>query len=153
MSVEVSSGATYTVHDAAILDTYAGTGSLADGFQMVLNNGEDPSFILGSNVQLAITWTVSNIATLTFFLDHCTVTHGTTEISVVKGGCYAAELDVKHETTLQAFSFMVFKGVGETTSTQTIECTVNICAMDQCQIPTVDQCPSDGDDSFYGFTV
>ena len=141
------------MHDAAVIDTYSATGSLAAGFQMVLNDGEDPSFILGSIVNLAVTWTVSNIPTLTFYLDSCFVTHGATVIDIVQGGCYAAALDVEHEASLQAFSYKVFKGVGETTSTQTIECTINICEASTCQLPTVNQCPATGDASYYGYTV
>ena len=154
MSVDISSeGGTYTVHGASVVDTYSAIGSLAAGFQMVLNNGDDPSFTLGTIVDLAVTWTVTSMPTLTFYLDSCTVTHGATTIGIVKEGCYASELDVKHESSLQAFSYKVFKGVGEASSTQTIECTINICETNNCGIPTANQCPSAGDDGFYGYTI
>ena len=51
---------------------------------MVLNNGEDPSFTLGTIVDLAVTWTVTSMPKLTFYLDSCTVTHCATTIGIVK---------------------------------------------------------------------
>ena len=152
LTVEISSE-DFTVSGASVVDTYSATGSLASGFEMVLNGGADPSFILGSVLPIAITWSITALPTLTFYLDQCTVTHGATTIQVVKGGCYAAELDVTHETSLQEFSYKVFKGVGETSTTQTIECTVNICEASTCPVPTISTCPSAGDDSFYGYTI
>ena len=152
LSVDISSE-NYAVVGASVVDTYSATGSLAAGFDMILNNGEDPSFLLGSIVQLGITWTVSSLPLLTYYLDHCSVTHGATEIDIVKGGCYASGLKVEPETSMQEFSYKVFKAVGETSDEQMIKCTVIICEKTQCQFPTLAQCPASGDDVLYGYTV
>lgn len=153
LTVDVSSEG-YTVHGASMIDVYTQIGSLAGGFEMSLNNGEDPSFILGSVLPVAITWTINSMVnTLTFFLEECTVTHGSTTIKIIKEGCYAAELDVIKETSLQAFSYKVFKGVGETSTSQSLECTVSICEKTNCQRPSVGQCPSTGDDVFYRYQL
>lgn len=153
LTVDISSEA-YTVHGASMIDTFSQIGSLAGGFEMSLNNGDDPSFILGSILPVAITWTINNLVnTLTFYLEECTVTHGSTTIMIVQGGCYAAELDVEKDASLQAFSYKVFKGVGETSSNQSIECSIQICESSQCVIPVQAQCPATGDDAFYRYQV
>ena len=145
----------YTVHGASVIDVYTAYGSLSSGFEMELNNGDDPTFILGSILPVQITWTINAMfQTLTFYLDHCTVTHGSTTIQIVQGGCYAAELDVVKEASLQGFTYKVFKGVGETTSNQEIECSVNICERNNCGMPTSNsQCPTLGDNAFYRYEM
>ena len=40
----------YTVSGASVVDTFHGTGSLAAGFSMILNNGDPTAFLLGSTL-------------------------------------------------------------------------------------------------------
>lgn len=142
----------YTVTGASVVDTFHGTGSLAAGFEMSLNDGNAATLLLGNNLQVALTWSVTALSTkLSFQLSDCTVEHGTTAIMLVKGGCYASTLDVKPEENNQAFSYPVFKGVGENDVNQKITCSVIICEVGQCK-PTVSQeCPETGDDYFYKY--
>lgn len=142
---------TFSVSGASVVDTFSGTGSLDAGFVMTLNNGEPTAFLLGANLPVAITWSVSGLPSLTFNLQQCTVTHGSAIIPVVKGGCFASVLDVVPTATKQGFAYQVFKGVGQTDADQTIECTISICEVDECQAPTT--CPTTGDDHFFGYQI
>lgn len=141
----------YTVSGASVVDTFHATGSLADGFAMTLNDGAAASFLLGSNLPVAIRWSVTALAAkLSFQITDCTVEHGATAIMVAKGGCYASILNVVSDGTDQAFSFPVFKGTGETDANQQITCQVAICEVGQCSAPL--SCPADGDDKFYNYS-
>lgn len=153
MTVDVASK-DYTVSGASVVDTINGSGSLAAGFTMTLNNGDATAFLLGANLPVEVIWSVTALSTLQFYLNECTVTHGTTPIKIVKNGCYSDKLAVVPNAANQGFSYPVFKGVGETDPEQTISCSVNICEVGQCQNPTEDnQCPVDGDDYFYVYKV
>lgn len=158
LAVDVESQA-YTVQGASVVDTFFGTGSLSAGFAMSLNNGEGTAFMLGNNLAVAISWSVTAVQELTFYIDQCTVEHGTTIIPIVKGGCFAKTLNVVEDANLQGFNYPIFKGVGETAPEQTIKCTVNVCKMGECDNPpyTAD-CPgahqdATGDDRHYNFEV
>ena len=152
----------YTVSGASVVDTFHGTGSLAAGFQMTLNNGDATDFMLGFNLPVAITWSVTALAEkLSFAITDCTVEHGTTAIMVAKGGCYADKLDVQPEENNQAFTYPVFKGVGETVPEQTITCSIKICDcksagdcnyLGLCKSTNWRDCPKSGDDQFYEYT-
>ena len=84
----------------------------------------------------------------------CTIQHGSTNIIIVKEGCYADQLHVVPDANKENFSYQVFKGVGETDPNQKIRCKVNICEVGQCKNPTDNsQCPAAGDDLFYGYKV
>ena len=153
MTIEVASQ-DYTVVGASVVDTVSATGSLAAGFAMTLNNGEHANFLLGDVMRVGITWSVTGLSSLTFHLQSCTVTHGTTIIRIVKGGCYAETLAVLPDSNKQGFSYQVFKGVGETDPNQKISCEVNICKVGQCHIPTANiQCPAADDDLFYSYKI
>ena len=141
----------YSVQGAAVVDTFQGTGSLAAGFAMVLNNGNAVDFVLGNTMPVDITWSVTGVPTLTFKLQECTVTHGASNIMIVKEGCYAGRLDVVPDSDKQGFSFQVFKGVGQTALEQTVACTVTLCEAAKCPTPT--QCPAYGDDVHFGYKV
>ena len=153
MTIDVASE-DYTAVGASVSDTFHATGSLAKGFAMIFNNREPATFLLGNVVTVAITWSVKELPTLTFFLQECRVQHGATMIPIVKAGCYAAQLDVLPNSNSDGFSYQVFKAVGETNPNQKISCKVNICEVGKCQHPTANsQCPSAGDDLFYGYKV
>lgn len=144
----------YKVIGASVIDTLYETGSLAEGFTMTLNNGDAAIFLLGNNMPVVVTWSVTGLSTLTFTLDECTVEHGTTNVMVVKGGCFANIFDVVPNSDKQGFSYRVFKGVGETAPNQHIRCKVNVCEVGQCKNPTTNtQCPASGDDFFYNYKV
>ena len=124
------------------------TGSLAAGFAMSLNNGAPADFILGSNLPVDITWSVTALSDLSFKLKECKVQHGGTGIMIVKDSCFASTLDVVPTGNKQGFSYQVFKAKEETDLNQMIECTVQICEVGQCA--TLTACPAYGDDQFYG---
>ena len=157
MQIDVTSQ-DYTVTGASVVDTFNGIGSLEEGFTMTLDNDESPVFLLGSNMPVAITWSVTALSNLQFYIDTCTVTHGTTNIIVVKKGCYSETLGVEairsDNQAEQAFSYQIFKGVGETDPAQTIKCSINICEAGNCKNPTADiQCPATPDDQYYGYRI
>ena len=157
MTIDVASE-DYTVTGASVVDSITGVGSLAAGFTMTLDDDESPVFLLGSIMPIAVTWSVTALTNLQFYLHTCTVTHGTTSIMVVKEGCYSENLGVvaiKHDNQAkQGFSYRIFKGVRETESTQTIKCSLNICEVGKCNKPTAnDQCPAIADDVFYGYKI
>ena len=140
----------YSVTGASVVDTFHATGSLAAGFAMSLNNGDATDFILGNNLPVEITWSVTALSgKLSFKIKDCTVEHGATAVMVVKEGCYSSTLDVVADGTYQAFSYPVFKGVGQTALDQTIACTVSICEVAQMTAPL--SCPTAGDDIFYNY--
>lgn len=153
LAIDVESQA-YTVQGASVVDTFFGTGSLSAGFAMSLNNGEGTEFMLGNNLAVAISWSVTAVQALTFYIDQCTVEHGTTIIPIVKSGCYSGALNVVEDDNLQGFNFPIFKGNGETDPAQTIRCTINLCESGNCAYPqyTAD-CPATGDDVYYKYTV
>ena len=153
MTIEVAS-VDYTVTGASIVDTLYGTGSLAAGFAMILNNGDSQDFMLGNDMHVGITWSVTGLSSLTFNIKECAVQHGTTIVMIVKGGCYSDALSVSPDDTKQAFSYQVFKGAGETDPHQMISCKVNICESGKCNNPTANnQCPANGDEKHYGYRV
>ena len=153
MTIEAISHA-YTVTGASVVDTMHSTGSLAAGFEMELNNGGPVNFQLGSDLPVAVVWSITKLSDLTYYLAECTVTHGSADINVVKDGCYAEALSVTPDTGYQGFSYRIFKANGVTAPEQTITCSVQICEVGNCQNPTMDnQCPTTGDDVYYLFKV
>ena len=118
---------------------------------MELNNGDPASFLLGNDLAVEISWAETALSTVTFHIDECTVTHGTTNIVIVKEGCYSETLDETLNANKQGLSYPVFKGAGETEETQMIKCSVKICKKDQCKHSG--QCPATGDDIYYGYKV
>ena len=152
MSIDVKQD--FTVAGASVVHTMTGTGSLAAGFTMILNNGGPVHFQLGTNLPVAVTWSVTGLAKLTYYLHECGVVHGASTITVIKEGCYSNALDVVPDAGHQGFTYQIFKAMGETALDQTIECSVRICEVDKCTNPTADnQCPATGEDEFYEFKV
>ena len=70
--------------------------------------------MLGKNLSIAVSWSVTAVQALTFYIDQCTVEHGTTIIPIVKDSCYSGALNVVQNDNLQGFNFPIFKGNGET---------------------------------------
>ena len=142
----------YTVSGASVVDTFHGAASLAAGFQMILNNGEPTAFLLGSNLPVAITWSVTALSMkLSFQITNCTVVHGSIAIMVAKSGCYAEALDVEPEENNQTFTYPAFKTAGETDPSQMITCAINICEVGLCESTRWGDCPKSGDDEFYNY--
>jgi hypothetical protein len=146
----------YTVEDVSISSSMQGQGQWTDSFTMTLNGGNGVEFILGEVLPVAVSWAV-NHADLTFYYDGCSVTHGSTMINVIKGGCFAGAtkaMPTVSDKNEKGFEFQIFKGVNEMATSQTIECSVMICKIGECAMPqSNDDCPSDGmHDSFYGYT-
>jgi hypothetical protein len=144
----------FEVRGVDMVHTTSGTGNLADGFSMVLNDNLGMEFILGAMLKVGLSWSV-NLDDLTFFISDCYVQHGSKNVNVVKGGCFANALesaDLTHTKLESSFEYKLFKGVGENSASQSITCTAVICKLGSCSKPTnVDMCPAEGDDSLYDF--
>jgi len=147
----------YTVEDVSISSSLKGQGQWTDAFAMSLNNGNDAEFILGQVLPVSISWKVTTMQSdLTFFYVGCTVTHGATDIAVIKNGCYAGATGsqpLPSTPTEQNMSFKIFKGVNEAATEQTIECSVLICEPAKCSKPKSNaDCPTGEHDAFYQYT-
>jgi hypothetical protein len=147
----------YTVEDVSISSSLKGQGQWTDAFAMSLNNGNDAEFILGQVLPVSVSWKVTTMQSdLTFFYVGCTVTHGATDIAVIKDGCYAGATGsqpLPSTPTEQNMSFKIFKGVNEAATEQTIECSVLICEPAKCSKPKSNaDCPTGEHDAFYEYT-
>ena len=147
----------YTVEDVSISSSLKGQGEWTNAFEMTLNNGNNAEFILGQVLPVSVTWKVDTMTdSLTFYYVDCTVTHGATDIAVIKDGCYAGATGsqpLASTNVQQNMSFKIFKGVNEAATEQTIECSVLICEQGKCNKPqSNDDCPSGEYDNFYEYT-
>lgn len=132
------------------------TPSLADGFDMSINEGAPSTFQLGDILSIAVSWQVTGFPTLTYFINQCIVTQGQTAVGIIKNGCYASALAVKGEVDGKSvgFSYQMFKATGETSTQQTLACAIMLCPADACTKPTLDsQCSNTGDDFYYKYKV
>lgn len=147
----------YTVEDVSISSSLKGQGQWTEAFAMTLNNGNNAEFILGQVLPVSVSWKVTTMQSdLTFFYVGCTVTHGATDIAVIKDGCYAGATGsqpLASTPTEQNMSFKIFKGVNEAATEQTIECSVLICEPAKCAKPKSNaDCPTGEHDAFYQYT-
>merc|ERR1739838_134185 len=144
----------FEVRGVDMVHTTSGTGNLAAGFSMVLNDNLGMEFILGAMLKVGLSWSV-DLDQLTFFISDCYVSHGSKNVNVVKEGCFADALestDLSHTKLESSFEYKLFKGVGENSASQSITCTATICNLGECSKPTeVEKCPAEGDDVLYQF--
>jgi len=147
----------FAVEDVTVTDHQDGFGNLANGFSMVLNNGDGLMYILGAELPIEVKWSVNVLADLKFNFDFCKVTHGATDFFIIKNGCYATTVAARplaQSHNSNSFEYRVFKAKGEVAKDQTIECEVTVCNEDSCQSPESNSdCPSDNHDSLYGYTI
>ena len=125
---------------------------------MVLNGG-DNNLMLGDILNVAISWSASGlIGSLDFVLTQCVVSHGETDISVIKDSCYAGVTNTmaveSDSADTKAFSFKTFRAPGTDSANQEIECSLTVCEAGNCAAPSSnDECPSEGNDSHYNYHV
>jgi hypothetical protein len=144
----------YAVEDVSISDSLTNTGDWTTGFTMSL---DDADLMLGDILNVDISWGATGlVGDLTFVLNECVVSHGATDISVIKGGCYAGvtntEAGSDNSAGKKSFSFKTFRAPGEDSAGQAIECSLTVCEAGSCNAPSSDdECPSEGNDSFYNY--
>ena len=144
----------YAVEDVSISDSLTNSGDWTTGFTMSL---DDADLMLGDILNVAISWGATGlVGDLTFVLNECVVSHGSTDISVIKGGCYAGvtntEAGTENTAGKKSFSFKTFRAPGEDSAGQAIECSLTVCEAGSCNAPSSDdECPSEGNDSFYNY--
>ena len=76
----------FDVQTVSSFGTNQGIGNLAGSFEMALfsvNENRD-RFIMGSALNVAVTWNARFLDDFTFTLDECLIQHGDVEIAVVK---------------------------------------------------------------------
>jgi len=148
----------YSVEDVSISDSLTHSGDWTSGFSMVLNGG-DNNLMLGDILNVAISWSASGlIGSLDFVLTQCVVSHGETDISVIKDSCYAGVTNTmaveSDSADTKAFSFKTFRAPGTDSANQEIECSLTVCEAGNCNAPSSnDECPSEGNDSHYNYHV
>merc|ERR1711988_1357984 len=144
----------YAVEDVSISDSLTNSGDWTTGFTMSL---DDADLMLGDILNVDISWGATGlVGDLTFVLNECVVSHGSTDISVIKGGCYAGvtntEAGTENTAGKKSFSFKTFRAPGEDSAGQAIECSLTVCEAGSCNAPSSDdECPSEGNDSFYNY--
>ena len=76
----------FDVQTVSSFGTNQGIGNLAGSFEIALysiNDNRD-RFIMGSALNVAVTWNARFLDDFTFTLDDCRIAHGDVEIAVVK---------------------------------------------------------------------
>merc|ERR1712088_1059907 len=153
------SSETYAVEDVTVTDAYSGRGNLADGFSLILNNGDGLVYILGAELPVQVQWDITVLKDLRVEFDDCTVKHGNTDVPIIKDSCYATTVAARplastHNT--KTFEYRVFKAKGETERSQIVECTVTVCDSTTCSKydnASNDDCPQEDNDAHYKFTI
>ena len=137
-----------------------GVGNLADGFSMTLSNptSSRTSFVMGTDMRVTIEWAITTLPSLTFYFSQCNVVHGTVKVPIIKGGCFAAITNTRpsaNTSTKAGFLFMVFKGLNQDATEQTITCYVNICEVNKCPAKPVHQkqCPDEAADAPFKYIL
>jgi len=142
----------YTIENAAITGTTTGSGSLAAGFSLALTS--DSNFALGTMLNVAASWELS-FPDIAFSFRECNVEQDGKSVTIIKDFCLAEVFDVGGMTTSDSnilFSYRLFS-IDETSSgQQVVFCKLNIC-YENCPTATDEECPKDGNDQLYGFTV
>ena len=147
----------FAVVDVTVDGSTSGTGSLAKGFTMTLNDGVN-QFILGETLDVRVDWTVSTLSDVTFFLDACTVIHGQQAVNVIKDSCYSETLKVaviEESGTTFAFSYQLFQIINQVGTEQTVNCDVQLCSVGSTcgKAQTNADCPTDAAEALYQFST
>ena len=145
MEVQVASEA-YEVNDVTISGQHTSTGSLTDGFSMLLNKGNKSPVLLGKVLTVEVNWTVSLLG-VTFYPKKCTIQHGGVDVDLISGGCLSNALQVtkigQYDTTKYIFEYKTFQVDGAVGNEQQMNCVVKLC-LNNCDNPKTDEsCPSD----------
>ena len=128
----------------------AAGGNLADGFSLILGDGNNAAIELGQMLDVTVTWNLS-LSDVSFYLRNCYLQQGASTVKVVKDGCLSETLQVSHTSQMQksqSFRMMIFSIDGEESNEQFIDCFIKLC-MQNCDKPTSDdQCPDDENYSY-----
>ena len=142
----------YSIENAAISGTTTGSGSLTDGFSLTITS--DTRFALGTMLDVAASWELS-FPDVSFSFEECNVEQDGKSVTIIKDFCLAEVFDVDVITTSDndiSFNYRLFS-IDETSSAeQVVVCKLNIC-LENCPTPTDEDCPKDGNDALYNFTV
>jgi hypothetical protein len=157
-TIQVSSS-DFKVDHVSIGGEQIGQGDLKGGFSISFINGAaDQSFVLGSTQGVDVTWAVTTLTGVDFFVNKCQVKDGTNSVMIVNEQCHSSALKVTRlthptsVTNIRSFEYPVFVLVGVTSSDMSLECEIKICS--NCVNPTTDEnCPSTGTDTAYTYTV
>jgi len=158
LKVTLTSG-DYGVHHVSHYGGQIGLGSLASGFSLSLTNpAGGSSFVMGTDLRVAVDWAITSLPSLMFYYDECNVQHGTVNVPIIKNGCYASITNTRpsaNTSTRAAFLFQVFKGLGQEETQQTITCSINICQVNNCpdKPKTLQDCPSEAGDQPFKYTL
>lgn len=126
-----------------------GTGNLANGFQLNISSASEirNRFLLGSIMEVKISWSADLLMDFTFTIDQCSISHGDVSIQLIKNGCFSKLLQTNAlqigQSHTKGFSYRSFKANDEDARTQVLTCVVSVCR-DLCKVPrnTLD-CPKD----------
>lgn len=128
-SVEVISSE-FTVEDVSISGTHTAAGNLKSGFTMVA--GDNSPIVLGNDVTVTTTWALT-IAGVTPHYKNCAVTHGAQDVDITKDGCMSGTLGASIVpqtgglTNAVSMKYKTFTIEGETATSQTVSCDVQLC--------------------------
>jgi len=149
VSVSVTSDP-FSVNSAAVSGVQSGSGSLADGFSLILGDGSNTDVRLGQMMDVSVTWDLS-LSDVSFYLPNCYLQHGESTVHFIKDGCLSKTLQVSHISQMQnsqSFEMVTFSIDGEESNEQFIGCFIKLC-MQNCDKPTSDdQCPDDENYSY-----
>jgi len=138
------SSTSFDVSAVSISGQKTGTGTLDEGFGMVLNDGREGTTPLGTMMQVQVNWR-EPFKPVTFYLKKCSIGHGTSMVEIISGGClsntlFVTKLDQSEDN--YRFEYQTFYVDGENGDTQSITCIIKLC-LDTCDRPTTESmCPT-----------
>ena len=142
----------FAVTSAAVSGTHTGSGSLTDGFSLIVGDGSNADIELGQMLDVAVTWDLT-LSDVNFYLRTCYLAQGESTVNVIKDGCLSKTLKVSYTSQVQnnvSFEMVTFSIDGENSNDQFIGCSIKLC-MQNCDKPTSDdQCPAD---EAYAYTI
>jgi len=149
--------APFEIEAVSVSGSTMGVGTLKEGFSLSLSAPDTTSVILGSDLEIAVEWTVTTLTNIDFNFEDCTVNQGATAVKIVKDKCYSDALRVRPRADANNSKGVIFKTFGienESQKEQTVTCTIVLCKRGDCKLPTDDsQCPNEGSDANFKFSV
>lgn len=141
----------YYSYTSSILGVSAETGSLQEGFSMVIGNNQENAtkLAVGDDVDVCIKWSVTSLPKIHMFIKDCVVEQVSSgsfyiPVPIIKNGCFSSALSVEPsygtmngtEHAFRYMSFMADNTIGgyNTAVNQTLECTAVLCM--GSQMPT-----------------
>jgi len=139
----------YEVTKVSVSGNEHADGDLKNGFT-IATDIVDGKTTLGSIMTVTVTWAVTGLADVKFYFKGCTLTHGTTDVEIIKDSCFASVVQAHPDSTkteygqIQAFNYKTFVVQGITTDQQQLTCTIGLCLRGQScgRLIHENQCPS-----------